>query len=329
MSKPLLLTLGEPAGIGPDCVLRAWQAEPQQFDDVRIVAPAYWLSERSRLVGIQPSIAQSCDWSAARAQADLHCWNPVSAYGRQRVVPGQPTPATAPMVVDCIRQAALKCLRREARALITAPIEKAVLRTQGFAFPGHTEFLAELAGNPPFAMMLASHQLRVALLTTHLALRAVPDALSVDQTLATLRVVDCDLRRRFRIAHPHLALCALNPHAGEQGHFGHEERDILRPAVREARSLGIDVTGPIAADTLFTVQQRTRFDAIVCCYHDQGLIPLKTLSFGEAVNITLGLPFVRTSVDHGTAVDKVGTDGVRHESLLAAIEMARQLTEQA
>ena len=209
--------------------------------------------------------------------------------------------------------------------MVTGPIEKAVLRQAGFPFPGHTEFLASLAGDPPFAMMLAGKQLRVALLTTHLPLRDVPRALNVEQAVRTICVVSRDLKQRFGISSPRLALCALNPHGGEQGHFGEEERTILAPAVEQASRQGVVIEGPLPSDTLFSPIMRSRFDAIVCCYHDQGLIPLKALNFGEAVNITLGLPFVRTSVDHGTALDRVGSPEVNPNSLLAALSMARRM----
>jgi len=211
-----------------------------------------------------------------------------------------------------------------------------VLRSAGFNFPGHTEFLAWLSSQASndasihdsshFVMMLASDQIRVALLTTHLALRDVPDALSVDATLKCLRIVEHDLRNHFGIQTPRLALCALNPHAGEKGHFGREEIDILAPAVRLAREQGIHVSDPLPADTVFSGAIRSQYDAMVCCYHDQALIPIKALSFGEAVNVTLGLPFIRTSVDHGTALDRVGKRSVSCSSLLAAIAMARHMS---
>jgi len=171
-------------------------------------------------------------------------------------------------------------------------------------------------------MMLASTVLRVALLTTHLPLRAVPDALSVDATLECIRITHQDLQQRFGIGQPRLGLCGLNPHAGEQGHFGTEEIDILAPAAQQARRLGIDISDPLPADTLFAAPNRQHLDAIVCCYHDQALIPLKALSFGDAVNVTLGLPFIRTSVDHGTALDRAATDKVSYNSLMQAIRMA-------
>jgi len=248
-------------------------------------------------------------------------------------------------VIQCIQSAALACLHGRAAAMATGPIEKAVLRRAGFNFPGHTEFLAHLAAefetqesarqaNPDkqprdasdFVMMLASDHIRVALLTTHMALRDVPDSLNVQATLRCLHIVNHDLRIRFGITTPRLALCALNPHAGEQGHFGREEIDILSPAAQLARDQGIMVSNPLPADTVFSAPVRRDYDAMVCCYHDQALIPLKALSFGEAVNVTLGLPFIRTSVDHGTALDRVGKTSVSCTSLIAAMNMAERMS---
>ena len=221
--------------------------------------------------------------------------------------------------------------------MVTGPIEKAVLRDCGFVFPGHTEFLAHISHErrihshekTDFVMMLASGNLRVALLTTHMALRDVPDALSIQATVDSLRIVHRDMHSRFGIEKPRLGLCSLNPHAGEQGHFGHEEADILEPAASMARNEGIDVTEPLPADTIFSAPMRRQFDAIICCYHDQALIPIKALCFGESVNITLGLPFIRTSVDHGTALARAGSDQVSYSSLVAAIAMARQMAEKS
>ncbi|HXH71851.1 MAG TPA: 4-hydroxythreonine-4-phosphate dehydrogenase PdxA [Mariprofundaceae bacterium] len=327
--KPLLLTLGEPAGIGPDCVLRAFAEAPEAFTDIVIAAPAEWLAARAAEADLDVPLHECVGLDDLEAGA-LNCWNPLPEHTPVAPVhAGRPSQDTAMAVVGCIEAAAIACLKGNAAALVTGPIEKAVLRDAGFAFPGHTEYLAHLAGDVPFVMMLASDQLRVALLTTHLALRDVPASLSVAQTLATLRIVHADLKKRFGIARPRIGLCALNPHAGEAGHFGHEEIDILAPAAKAARGDGIDVHGPMPSDTLFAPPIREHFDAIVCCYHDQGLIPIKALSFGESVNVTLGLPFIRTSVDHGTALDRAGKNDVSYSSLLAAIRMARQIVRGA
>jgi len=340
--KPIIITVGEPAGIGPDCILRACASQPEHLKQNIIVAPASWLQVRATQIGINLPICEYGSLAEAGIAAALHdegliCWNPLTVEADTPVTPGSPASHTAPAVIRCIEAAAQACLCKQAAALVTGPIEKAVLRNAGFNFPGHTEFLAWLSAqashdssaNDPshFVMMLASDQIRVALLTTHLALRDVADTLSVDATLKCLQIVEHDLRRHFGIQTPRLALCALNPHAGEQGHFGREEIDILAPAVKLARAQGMLVTGPMPADTVFSAAVRSQYDAIVCCYHDQALIPIKALSFGEAVNVTLGLPFIRTSVDHGTALDRVGQTSVSCSSLLAAINMARQMRD--
>lgn len=323
---PLLLSLGEPAGIGPDCVLHAWMKCREIFDQVIVAAPVSWLKQRAEVLGLSVPLHRCTDISEESSPNALNIWNPCSQEAENIPIRcGKASPGTAETVIECIEKAARQCLAGRAAGLVTGPIEKAVLREAGFDFPGHTEFLADIAGNPPHVMMLASHALRVALLTTHLPLKDVPQSLSTQQTLQSIRVVHEDLYRRFSIATPRLALAALNPHAGERGHFGREEIDILAPAIRLAQKQGIHIEGPLAADSLFAPTQRTRFDAIICCYHDQGLIPIKALCFGEAVNITLGLPFIRTSVDHGTALDRAGTNEVSCNSLIAAIEMAQSL----
>ena len=322
---PIVVTVGEPAGIGPDCILLAWKHRPEAFENACVCTPAAWLAERAALLGMSPGAAPplvDVDGPEA-APGAIACWNPGVEPGQ--VAPGQPSPATAPAVIGCIEAAARACMDDRAAAMVTGPIDKSVLRDAGFDFPGHTEFLAHLAGVPRVVMMLASDALRVALVTTHMALRDVPGALDEQGVLETLAITARELERRLGIERPRLALCALNPHGGEAGHFGDEEIRVLAPAARRAREAGLDVTGPLPADSLFAAGRREAFDAIVCCYHDQALIPLKALSFGDAVNITLGLPFVRASVDHGTAPERAGTGEVSYSSLVAALEMARAM----
>jgi len=327
-SLPILITAGEPAGIGPDCIALAWAADPDLLRGTCICAPAAWIDQRSGMLGLHIPLREVT--SPEGSDDTLNCWNPLPGESiTGPVTAGRTSAHTAASVIDCIRAAATACLQQQAAAMVTGPIEKAVLRDAGFNFPGHTEFLAFLAGNSPFVMMLASDALRVALLTTHLAIAEVPAALSVEQTLQSLRIVHHDLRRRFAIKDPRIALCGLNPHAGEAGHFGDEEIRVLAPAAEQARLEGIDVSGPLPADTLFSPAMRKIFDATVCCYHDQGLIPIKALSFGEAVNITLGLPFIRTSVDHGTALDRAGSGKVSYSSLVAAIHSARSMVQRS
>jgi len=324
---PTLITVGEPAGIGSDCVLLAHQAQPEIFSSVCIVAPAPWLKLRAKELNIHTPIQTIHSLTMKGDDSSvLYCWNPLQ---QETVAPiaGKPLPQTAHAVIACIEAAALACMRGEAAAHVTGPIEKSVLRDAGFNFPGHTEFLAHLAGEHlgrdcDIVMMLASKVLRVALLTTHMAISEVPSNLSIEQSLRCIEITHADLKQRFGINKPRLGMCGLNPHAGEQGHFGREEIDILMPAVEQARQLGIDISKPLPADTLFSAQMREKFDAIICCYHDQALIPIKALSFGDAVNVTLGLPFIRTSVDHGTALDRAGSGKVSYSSLVEAIELA-------
>ncbi|ATX80553.1 4-hydroxythreonine-4-phosphate dehydrogenase [Mariprofundus aestuarium] len=339
--KPYLITVGEPAGIGPDCIIRALSDTPSAFQDCIVVSPSCWLEERAKSINIKLSFKEFFSLSEAEKyeteQHQIRCWNPLASTPCGPVTAGAPSPSTALAVIQCIESATIACLNDRAAALVTGPIEKAILKAQGFQFPGHTEFLAhlsrpqELHETDPidFVMMLASETLRVALLTTHMALSKVPGSLSIQATLDCLRIVHHDLKERFGITEPRIGLCGLNPHAGEQGHFGSEELEILGPAASIATSEGINVSGPFPADTLFSATNRKNFDAIVCCYHDQALIPIKALSFGDAVNITLGLPFVRTSVDHGTALDLVGKENVSSSSLLAAIAMAKRMTRHA
>ncbi|MBL1353113.1 MAG: 4-hydroxythreonine-4-phosphate dehydrogenase PdxA [Zetaproteobacteria bacterium] len=331
--KPLLITLGEPAGIGSDCVLLAQQDHPQWFANTIIAAPKPWLALRAKELGIAAHIESVDDlYGQASDGHTLLCWNPITDGSHHlhtnpsvQPIAGHPTPETAQSVIACIEAAALACIRGDAKGMTTGPIEKAVLRNAGFTFPGHTEFLAHLGNDCNIVMMLASQQLRIALLTTHLALQDVPAALSIEKTLQCIQITHHDLKYRFGIETPRLAMCGLNPHAGEQGHFGREELNILMPAVELARQQGIQITDPLPADTLFSAQMRQQFDTIVCCYHDQGLIPIKALSFGDAVNVTLGLPFIRTSVDHGTALDRAGKGNITYSSLVEAIKLAHNM----
>ncbi len=244
---------------------------------------------------------------------------------KQPVTPGRPDPAHAPAVIEAIATGAALASDGRAGALVTNPIQKEALYAAGFRHPGHTEFLAELAGGAMPAMMLACPELRVVLVTIHQPLRAALAALSVERIVATGRIAAAGLTRDFGIARPRLAVAGLNPHAGEQGTLGREEIDIIAPAVAELRALGIDAVGPAPADTLFHAAARRRYDAALCMYHDQALIPLKTIDFAGGVNVTLGLPFIRTSPDHGTALDIAGTGTADPTSLIAALRLAGEM----
>jgi 4-hydroxythreonine-4-phosphate dehydrogenase len=238
---------------------------------------------------------------------------------------GRLNPANARAVIAMLELAADACLRGEAAALVTAPVHKSVINQAGIPFSGHTEFLARRTGTDSVVMLLASPTLRVALATTHLPLAAVPAAITHAGLVSTIGIVDRDLRRRFGIARPRILVLGLNPHAGEDGVLGTEESDIIRPAVEEQRARGLDVNGPVAADSAFTPDALAGVDVVLAMYHDQGLTPLKARHFGEIVNVTLGLPILRTSVDHGTALSLAGTGRAAHSSLAAALALAIEL----
>jgi 4-hydroxythreonine-4-phosphate dehydrogenase len=243
--------------------------------------------------------------------------------------PGKLDPANSAYVLSVLERAVRGCLSGEYHAMVTAPVQKSVINDAGIAFTGHTEFLAERAGGAHVVMMLVGGGLRVALATTHLALKDVPQAITREGLLRTLRVLDRDLRGRFRIARPRILVAGLNPHGGEAGHLGTEDRDIIAPAIAQAAAEGIDASGPIPADTLFVPDRVEAADAVLAMYHDQGLPVLKYASFGKGVNVTLGLPFVRTSVDHGTALDLAGTGKADPGSLIEAVQLAIELASPA
>jgi 4-hydroxythreonine-4-phosphate dehydrogenase len=248
--------------------------------------------------------------------------------GRARV-PGKLDTANSRYVLAVLERAVQGCLSGEYAAMVTAPVQKSVINDAGIAFTGHTEFLAERAGGAHVVMMLVGGGLRVALATTHLPLKEVPAAITREGLLRTLRVLDRDLRERFRIARPRILVAGLNPHSGESGHLGTEDRDVIVPVLHEAERLGVNVAGPIPADTLFVPERLKGADAVLAMYHDQGLPVLKYASFGKGVNVTLGLPFVRTSVDHGTALDLAGTGKADPGSLLEAVKLAIELASTA
>ncbi len=244
---------------------------------------------------------------------------------RERSVPGKLNPGNSAYVLAILDRAIRGCLSGEYDALVTAPVQKSVINDAGIAFTGHTEYLAERTGASRVVMMLVGGGLRVALATTHLPLAEVPRAITRDSLLKVLKTVDADLRARFRIAAPRILVAGLNPHSGESGHLGREEIEVIEPALAAARAAGIDARGPVPADTLFVPQRLREADCALALYHDQGLPVLKYASFGRGVNVTLGLPFVRTSVDHGTALDLAGSGRADASSLVEAIELALEL----
>jgi 4-hydroxythreonine-4-phosphate dehydrogenase len=298
------ITVGDPAGIGPEVVAAALREIPRAeaelvvYGDVDAVRAA-----RGALDGVETRV-----------------------FASARVAPGRPDPTAAHGVVEAIRAAARDCLAGRLDAMVTAPISKEVIASGGFAYPGHTELLEETCAAGRAVMLLVGRGLRVGLATIHCALREVPDKLSSDGISAVLAIMRDDLVHRFAIPAPRIAVCGLNPHAGEGGRFGDEERRVIAPAIEAARARGVEATGPFAADSLFHRAVAGEFDAVLAMYHDQGLGPLKTWAFGKAVNVTLGLPIVRTSVDHGTAFDIAGQRRADPGSMIEAVRLAIALS---
>jgi 4-hydroxythreonine-4-phosphate dehydrogenase len=322
-SPPLIVvTSGEPAGIGPDIAL-ALASRPFAARVAVLGDPAL-LAERAARVDTRASI---------REYRELHAVPP-HAPGSLAVVPvplrapasaGVLDTRNAPYVLEMLRRGGEACRDGAAAAIVTAPVQKSVISNSGVPFSGHTEFFAELTGVAQPVMLLAGKSLRVALATTHLPLRAVPAALDQMMLERVLRTTHADLERRFRVSQPRLLVLGLNPHAGESGTLGTEETTIIEPVVNKLRAEGLRVVGPVSADTAFTPESLVHCDVVVAMYHDQGLPVLKALSFGEIVNVTLGLPIVRTSVDHGTALALAGTGQARPDSLFAAVDLAIEL----
>jgi 4-hydroxythreonine-4-phosphate dehydrogenase len=328
MARPLALTFGEPAGIGPDITLAAWEKR-----DVFALPPFYlladpdFLAQRARHLGLDTPIRVVEPGEAIDAFATAL---PVVALSeRVTAEPGHPDQSSAPAAIASIRRAVADVFAGRAHAVVTNPVAKAVLYRTGFAEPGHTEYLAKLSaelGRPAQpVMMLWSPDLAVVPVTIHLPVRDVPNRLTRELIVETGRIVARDLKNRFGIASPRLALAGLNPHAGEDGALGAEDGAIVAPAVEQLRREGIDARGPLPADTMFHPAARHTYDAALAMYHDQALIPIKTLAFDHAVNVTLGLPFVRTSPDHGTAFDIAGTGKASPASLVAALKLAARL----
>jgi 4-hydroxythreonine-4-phosphate dehydrogenase len=329
MSRPLALTLGEPAGIGPDITLAAWLRRLElDLPAFYILADPQCLTRRAQRLGLNVPI-QVVTPSSARATFARAL--PVVALGLPATAePGRPDATSAPAAITSIDRAVADVLSGTAAAVVTNPVAKSVLYKGGFTDPGHTEYLAKLSfqqtGNPAWpVMMLWSPEVAVVPVTIHVPFKEVPERLTRDLIFETGRVVARDLIERFGIMKPRLAIAGLNPHAGEDGTMGREDATVVRPAVERLVADGIDARGPLPADTMFHEAARRTYDAALCMYHDQALIPIKTLAFDHAVNVTLGLPFVRTSPDHGTAFDIAGTGKANPSSLVAALKLAARL----
>jgi len=307
----IAVTTGEPAGIGPEISVAALDAAAEHDASVTLIG------DRALLQGAGAPGKQSIEHVALAVP----------------VVAGRLDPRNAPYVLATLDRAIAGCLSGKFDAMVTAPVHKGVINDAGVAFTGHTEYLAEKTATPRVVMLLAGPvswgQLRVALATTHLRLADVPAALTTDGIVAVVRILAHDLVACFGIARPRIGVCGLNPHAGESGYLGREEIDVIDPALDQLRAAGIDVEGPFPADTIFVPSLARRFDAIVAMYHDQGLAPLKFATFGGGVNVTLGLPFVRTSVDHGTALDLAGKKTADAGSMRAAVTLAIELARHA
>ncbi|WP_034945774.1 4-hydroxythreonine-4-phosphate dehydrogenase PdxA [Erwinia oleae] len=320
----VVITPGEPAGIGPDLTVqlaqRAWPVE------LVICGDPVVLRQRAQTLGLPLTLRDYQPGVAAQPQA-AGTLTVLSVPVQQPVTPGELCVANGHYVLDTLARACDGCLNGEFAALITGPVHKGVINDAGIPFSGHTEFFAERAGRARVVMMLATEELRVALATTHLPLKDVSAAITRESLLETIGILHADLQSKFGIASPHIFVCGLNPHAGESGHMGREEIDVINPALSELRNRGMLLTGPLPADTLFQPKYLQQADAVLAMYHDQGLPVLKYQGFGRAVNITLGLPFIRTSVDHGTALELAGLGSADAGSFTTALNLAITMIE--
>ena len=327
-SAPLAVTMGCPAGVGPEIILKAL-CRHGRLPPVVVIGDVDILRRAKELAGLKEM--DFITWRpgdmipADRSCNSIHVY-PATHLSPDEIVPGRPTAVTGSASFSYIEAAIELGLEGMVSGIVTAPISKTGLRLAGYDWPGHTEILAEKTGSQNFLMMMAGSRLNVTLVTIHVPLKQVPFLITEQLILKTIEITCRGLKQDFSIRQPRIAVCGLNPHAGEGGMFGREELDIITPACKAARGLDMDVTGPLPPDTVFYQAARGNFDAVVCQYHDQGLIPFKLLHFRDGVNVTLGLPIVRTSVDHGTAYDIAGTGRADCSSLCAAIELASKIS---
>ena len=319
MNTPIALTCGDPSGVGPELSMQAWQHLGENL-------AFFWIGDPCHLP--TGSAYATIDDPSEAPRAALKGLPVLALPFPHTATPGQPDPRNAPAVIDSIAHAVALVQSGAASALCTAPINKKVLQDgAGFRYPGHTEYLAALAGVDRVVMMLACDALRVVPTTIHIPLQDVAHTLTADLLRDTLRITEAELRRKFAVSKPRLAVAGLNPHAGEGGKMGLQERDLIAPVLDALRAEGMQIDGPLSADTMFHAQARQRYDAAICMYHDQALIPIKTLDFDHGVNVTLGLPFIRTSPDHGTAFDIAGRGIARPASLIKALQMAAEMVQ--
>ena len=317
MTAPIALTCGEPAGIGPEIAAACWQALREEL-------PFFLIGDPAHLPADLPVVEIAAPSEAAEAMAK---GLPVLRHDFPApATPGQPDPSNAQGVIDVIARAVELVQNGDAGAVCTLPIHKKALKDGAdFAFPGHTEYLAALAGVENVVMMLACEELRVVPATIHIALSEVPQALTPEVLSEAIRITEAALRRDFGLEQPRIAVAGLNPHAGEGGAMGREELNWMNATISDLQAEGLDLTGPMSADTMFHARARAGYDAAICAYHDQALIPIKTIGFDEGVNVTLGLPFIRTSPDHGTAFDIAGKGLANPSSTLHALRMAARM----
>jgi len=321
--RPLYVTSGEPAGIGPDICLSL--AERIDERPIVILADLQMLQQRANLLGIDVELIAYQGQTESSVQGQLFVEHVPLA---KPVVLGQLDSANAAYVLEQLRRSADYALSGLSVGVATAPVQKSIINEAGIAFSGHTEYYQEFAGIDRVVMMLATKTLRVALATTHLPLRDVPDAITKERLQQVIDILIHDLKTKFKIATPRILVCGLNPHAGEDGYLGREEIEVINPVLETYRAQGIEMSLSLPADTLFTPENLSNADAVLAMYHDQGLPVLKSQGFGEAVNITLGLPFIRTSVDHGTALSLAGTGQAKASSLHVAVDLALDLARQ-
>lgn len=322
--RRIALTAGEPAGIGPDLCVQL--AQQQQHAQLIAIADPLLLQQRAEMLGLPLTLIEAePEQPAAIAEPGYLFYVPLKLA--ESVTPGQLNPANSSYVLESLQLALDGSLSGRFDAIVTAPVHKGVINDAGFAFSGHTEFFADGAGVSKVVMMLATQELRVALATTHLPLKAVSDAITQDSLSQIVTIIHHSLQQQFGIKQPRIAVCGLNPHAGEGGHLGDEEMTVIQPVIDKFQAQGLTITGAWPADTIFNQDKLADYDVVLAMYHDQGLPVLKHHGFGKAVNVTLGLPFIRTSVDHGTALDLAGSGKASATSLQAAVDMALMMAD--
>ena len=317
--KKIAISVGEPAGIGPDILIQTVQK--QRKDLLIAYADPDLITERARLLKLPLKLTDP-------ESKDAYSPGTLSIVPHKLALPCRPgmlNPENSEYVLKCLNAAMDSCVKNETEALVTAPIQKSVIRDANIKFTGHTEYLANKLGTSNQVMMLASDHLRVALVTTHIPLSRVSNSITKEKLIRTIKILNTDLINKFQISKPKILVCGLNPHAGESGYLGTEETKIITPTLSELSTLGIDVVGPLSADTIFNAVNIKQADAFVAMYHDQGLPVIKSLNFGEITNITLGLPIIRTSVDHGTALALAGTGKTIYKSFERAVHLASEL----